>query len=88
MNPKIGIAILLIILFLAGYGFGYSAGFIGAMKFGLRKAGNFVDIQIDEAELAKAIYMYKNRVDVCFPDHNLFPDINITEVKNASIHDD
>lgn len=61
-------AIVFIVGILVGFIGGYSVGFSSAISWGLKKAGNFVSVEVDMGELKDAIILYQHNIDKHFPD--------------------
>ena len=68
---------LIVIISLASYGVGYAMGYEAALRWSVKLATHFVEIDIDKEELVFAIQQYKDRINACYPDIN-----------NASIRND
>ena len=58
--------IALIIVLILGFSLGYGYGFRGAIKFGLSISKSFVTLSFNEAEIADAIWRYKNQIVHCY----------------------
>ena len=65
MNKK-RIFILLVLFVLVGIAIGYSFGFSQGVSFAVSIGLNFVDIDINEDMLSKALIQYQDSINSCF----------------------
>jgi len=62
---------LIIIIALISFFIGSAYGATKTLEYAIKKAGNFMNISIDEKQVAYAIKQYEQRINTCYPDRDL-----------------
>ena len=64
--------ILICIFFVLGFAIGYEKGSYSSLNWCVEKAGNFINISVDDYKVVTFLMLYRNKIDAYIPNAFVF----------------